>query len=190
MTAAEPLLALDGVSAGYGAPVVRDVSLSLRPGEVVGLSGPNGAGKSTLLRAISGEARIFGGRVRRRPGLRIACQGRHPADGSECPINGLDILRLMDTPPETAPARVRALLTRRIDTLSAGQRQLLMVWAVLAGPAELVMLDEPTGNLDPHGIETLTHALAAWPGHRAALVVSHEAAFLSAVAVRTVALAR
>ena len=62
--AADPVLTLDGLTAGYnGSPVLRDVSLTVRPGEVVALLGANGAGKTTTLRAIVGVLKPMRGRV-------------------------------------------------------------------------------------------------------------------------------
>src|SRR5258708_3150484 len=58
------VLAAEGITAGYGgAPVVRDVSIQVGPGEVVAMIGPNGAGKSTLLKSLVGVVRVMSGRV-------------------------------------------------------------------------------------------------------------------------------
>ena len=60
----DPVLAIEGLAAGYdGAPVVRDLDLTVGAGEVVALLGPNGAGKTTTLKAISGIVRPLGGRI-------------------------------------------------------------------------------------------------------------------------------
>ena len=75
---AEPLLEIRDLVAGYRAPVVGPFSLTVRPGETIGLAGPNGSGKSTLLRAIANGARIFGGSVLRRRGLTVAWQQQQP----------------------------------------------------------------------------------------------------------------
>ena len=69
-----PLLQANSVVAGYGIPVVGPFSISIAPGEIIGLSGPNGSGKSTLLKAIGNGARIFSGQLERRPGLTLAWQ--------------------------------------------------------------------------------------------------------------------
>jgi len=73
------MIELDGVCAGYARPVVGPVNLAVQPGEVVGLAGGNGVGKSTLLKAITGQARIFSGQIRRTPAcLREITSGSAP----------------------------------------------------------------------------------------------------------------
>lgn len=179
-----PLLEIRELRAGYGQPVVGPLSLSLRPGEVLGLAGPNGCGKSTVLKALVGAARCFGGSVQRAADLRIAYQCQHDDGLEELPLNGGELLRLMQAGQAPLPARLQALLRTRLDRLSGGQRQLLMVWAALGHPAPLVLLDEPTNNLDPPGIELLAQRLQTLEPGRAALVVSHDSAFLQRVCHR------
>jgi zinc transport system ATP-binding protein len=82
------------------------------------------------------------------------------------------------------PPRLAAWLDQRVDSLSGGQFQILSVWAVLGGPADLVLLDEPTNNLDPEGETILAHALQGGLEDRAVLLVSHERAFLERVSSR------
>lgn len=80
------------------------------------------------------------------------------------------------------------LLPQRLDRLSGGQHQLLCVWAALAGPGRLVLLDEPTNNLDPTHMALLAQMLAARAADRAVLLVSHERAFLDAHCTRVLEL--
>jgi zinc transport system ATP-binding protein len=174
----QPLLTANGLVAGYSKPVIGPLSFSIRPGEVVGLWGANGCGKSTLLRAIASRARIFEGDLERKPDLTLAWQMQQPVRLDEMPLNGQDYLRYAQSDRETPPARLTPWLHRRIDKLSGGQFQLLAVWAVLGGWSDLVLLDEPTNNLDPGGEQLLAEMLRSEQGHRAALVVSHERRFL------------
>jgi zinc transport system ATP-binding protein len=178
-----PLLVANGLVAGYSEPVIGPLSFSLQPGEVVGLWGANGCGKSTLLRTIAGKARIFEGALEHPPGLTLAWQAQQPVRLDEMPLNGHDYLRYAqaDRPP---PARLIPWLGRRIDTLSGGQFQFLAVWAILGGSADLVLLDEPTNNLDPDGEQLLTEMLRLKQGHRAVLLVSHERQFLQTACSR------
>jgi len=186
-----PLLELHDVVAGYGEPVVGPVSLSLEPGEVVGLAGPNGAGKSTLLGAIIGTTRVFSGSVRRREGMRVAVQAQVPSRLKEMPVTGIEILRLTGADHHEVPARVKPLLDLRLDRMSGGQYQLLNVWACLGCGAELVLLDEPTNNMDPRAMAALEEVvLTSREAGRGMLVVSHEHDFLERVSTRLVEVAR
>ena len=175
---AEPLLRATALVAGYDEPAVGPLSFAVGPGEVVGLWGPNGSGKSTLLRAIAGTARVFAGRVEHLPGLTLAWQAQQPVRLDEMPFSGRDYLRFARADREPPPGRLAAWLPRRVDALSGGQFQLMAVWAMLGGHADLVMLDEPTNNLDPGGEDMLAGILGREQGRRAVLLVSHERPFL------------
>lgn len=181
-----PLLALHDLTAGYGRPVVGPLSLAVTVGEVVGLWGENGSGKSTVLRAIAGSATLHGGRIHRREGLRVAWQDQHPVRLAEMPFTGGEYLRYAGAAVEAVPKRLTPLLGRRVDALSGGQFQLLAVWAALGGPSELVLLDEPTNNLDPEAEDLLAELVRQGAGRRAVLVVSHERPFLEQICSRIV----
>ncbi len=184
------LITFEGVRAGYEAPVVGPLSFAVRAGEVVGLSGPNGCGKTTAMRVLTGEARLFEGRVERGPQLDIAYQAQQGIEVEELPLRALELFRLMsDADPGALPARLQRILDRRIDRLSGGERQLLTVWSVLSHPARLLLLDEPTNNLDPDGERLLGEALCRTRGERGVLLISHELAFLERVCDRLVEVA-
>jgi zinc transport system ATP-binding protein len=173
--------------AGYARPVVGPVSFVLGDGEVVGLQGPNGSGKSTLLKAVAGLARIHAGAVIRRPGLTLAVQAQHPVRLREMPFTGHEYLAYAGAVHQAPPPRLAAWLDRRIDTLSGGQFQLLTTWAQLATATDLVLLDEPTNNLDPEGENLLAQILRSEIGRRAVLLVSHERAFVERACSRVIA---
>ena len=159
------------------------------PGEVVGIWGPNGAGKSTLLNAVAGWARVHGGRLERPRDLSLAYQGQRPVRLPEMPFRVREYLTYLDAHHAEPPARLADWLDRRIDRLSGGQFQLLTVWACLASGADLVLLDEPSNNLDPQALDSLTELLRTREGHGAVLVVSHEGGFLEAACDRCVEVA-
>jgi zinc transport system ATP-binding protein len=182
MTAA--LFEIDALEAGYQRPVIGPLSFTLQTSEVVGIWGPNGSGKSTLLRALAGSARVFAGHIERAPGIKLAYQQQHPVRLPEMPIRGSEFLRFMHAQRERPPARLAALLDKRVDRLSGGQFQLLCIWACLAGDADVVLLDEPTNNIDPVSMSILREILHDGPAGRSVLVVSHERDFLAAACSR------
>jgi ATPase subunit of ABC transporter with duplicated ATPase domains len=167
--------------AGYAAPVIGPLSFTLQPGQALGIVGANGCGKSTLLKSFYGQARIFSGSVTRTPGITLACQQQHPVRLADVPLSVRDYLRLLDAEREALPERLAQLGNRRIDTLSGGQYQLLAVWACLASSAQVVLLDEPTNNLDPEGVGLLAAWLRERRKNRGLLLISHDAEFMASV---------
>jgi ABC-2 type transport system ATP-binding protein len=188
LTSHPPLLALAGVTAGYTHPVVGPVSFDVRAGEVLGLQGDNGIGKTTLMKLITGSARLFTGELERAPGLTVVHHWQRPERPPELPVTGREVLRLTGARLDPLPPRLAALSSRCLDEMSGGEFQLLHAWACLAGPARLVLLDEPTNNLDQESIELLLTGIRAIGPGRAALIVSHEAPFLERACNRVVSL--
>jgi zinc transport system ATP-binding protein len=184
----EPLLCVDNLRAGWdeaAGPVIGPLSFVVRAGEIVGLSGPNGAGKSTLLAAISGAAQIFSGSVRLASAARLTLQMQQLPELDGVPLTGAELLRLTGAPTAGLPPWLQSRLFERLDRLSGGQRQCLHLWACLDAPGEVVLLDEPTNNLDPAGIGFLVLALRQRAEQGAAIVlVSHDRDFLVAVCNR------
>lgn len=184
----QTLIEAQRLTAGYGGPVTGPLSFSIGSGEVVGIRGPNGSGKSTLLKALAGGARIFSGSLKKAEGLTLAFQEQRPVRPEEMPFTGFEYLRYAGADREPPPARLVPFLDRRIDRLSGGQFQLLNIWAVLGGHAEVVLLDEPTNNLDPKGEALLAEILHSEWKRRAVLLVSHEHDFLETACSRVMEL--
>ena len=161
------LFRLAGLTGGYGdVPVVHDLDLEVRPGELVGVLGRNGMGRSTALRTAFGLATRFGGTVTvagepmppRRPDL-LARRGASlmPEDRGVFPTltveENLQLARVRGYRPVIEPRDVFPLLTERAGqpagTLSGGQQQLVgLARAVLAG-SRLIVVDEVTQGLQP-----------------------------------------
>lgn len=183
------LLRTEQLVVGWQQPATQPLDLHVESGEIVGLTGPNGVGKSTLLSALAGRARVFSGRIEQRPGLRLALQRQDVPPVVGMPLSGRELLTLTGASAEGLPAWLAGRLDIRLDKLSGGQRHYLTLWAVLQAPADLVMLDEPTNNLDVAGVAHLTEHLrdraAAGAG---ILVVSHDTGFVNAVCDRVIAL--
>lgn len=190
MTVTPYLLELIEVRAGYAQPVVGPVSFSISPGEVLGLKGVNGVGKTTLLKLLTGEARLFAGRINRQPGLTVSHHRQRPERPPELPLTGNEVLRIAAVPTGNLPARVAVLGQRCLDEMSGGEFQLLHAWACLAGPSRLVLLDEPTNNLDQDAINLLQAELKTLSTDRGVLLVSHDTPFLEASCDRIVPLCR
>ena len=184
-----PLLSFRNVVAGYTGPVVGPVSFDLHAGAVLGLVGPNGSGKSTLIGALTGASRLFSGEVDRAPGASIAYQRQRPVRDADVPLRADELLRLTGAAADP-PESLRDLLRTRVDRLSGGQFQLLTVWACLGGDANVVVLDEPTNNMDPAAVDALADLLHATRSDRGVLVVTHDERFLSRVSANVLEVGR
>ncbi|MBS1189225.1 MAG: ATP-binding cassette protein [Rhodocyclaceae bacterium] len=181
------LLVTEGLVAGWEQPVTPPLSLELAAGEIVGLVGPNGVGKSTYLSALTGVARIFAGRFDKRPDLRLALQTQAPPPFAGLPLCGTELLQLTGATSDGLPPWLMDKLGWRLDQLSGGQRHFLALWAILQAPADVVLLDEPTNNLDVAGVAHLGGALRRRADEGAGLlVVSHDHDFVDKVCDRIV----
>lgn len=174
------------VRAGYDRPVLGPLSFEVRANEVVALWGPNGAGKTTALNVIGGAARVFSGTVERSDSLRISHQHQNPLPVSGIPLSGRELLQLTGADPDVLPVTLKPLMKRRLSQLSGGQLQLLQVWACLLAPVDLVLLDEPTNNVDLEGIVHLEAAFRTARHGRSILFVSHDRRFVEAVSDRII----
>jgi ATPase subunit of ABC transporter with duplicated ATPase domains len=180
------LLQLNAVSVGYQKPILANVSFTVHQGEVLGLSGSNGCGKSTLLKALSGEARVFTGTITKAPDLQISLQKQHPLRLANFPLSSHEYLRLMAADKAELPTRLAVLRHKRVDSLSGGQFQLLSIWACLASNSQLVLLDEPTNNLDPAGVNLLLTMLNERQPQQSIVLISHDKDFVQQATTRQI----
>ena len=186
---------VDRISKAYGgAVVVNDFSTRVMRGDRIGLLGPNGAGKTTLLRLLVGDLSPDSGAVERGTNVQVAYfdQQREQLDPEKSVVDtvadGNDTVTiggrsrhvhgyLQDFlfPPERAQSPVKAL--------SGGERNRLLLARLLTRPANVLVLDEPTNDLDLETLELLEQLLIEFPG--TILVVSHDRRFLDNVVTST-----
>lgn len=180
----EWLLRVDGLCAGYARPVVGPISFCVERGDVITVRGPNGSGKSTLLNALVGGAHLFSGTIHRRPGVRISHQQQAALPLDSVPLSGRELLALTDADVGGLPDWIAPLVGKRLDRLSGGQLQFMQVWACLKAPVDVVLLDEPTNNVDPQGAQHLKMQINAMRPTHAILVISHDHALLDGISTR------
>ena len=179
-----------GVTAGYGdLPTVRDLSLAVRPGEIVALLGPNGAGKTTALLALTGELPLMSGTIKWegqpiRPRLhRLAKRGLAwvPDDrGVLMTMSVRDNLRLGRGAIQDAVSifpELGKLLNRAAGLISGGEQQMLALGRALASNPSLLLLDELSLGLAPIAVDRLFTALRSAVRERsmAVLLVEQQA---------------
>ena len=161
-----------------------DASLSLAEGELVCLIGPNGSGKTSLLHALAGiggrpgMVSLDGGDPRRLgPALRPRAFTYLPAARDlPWPLLARDLIALGGGDADLPALALAPLLDRRVDTLSTGERSRVLIARALAPRPKLLLLDEPTANLDPLWQIRLMELVRAEiaTGGRAALVAIHD----------------
>ncbi len=191
LTSPSPLLVVDAVVAGYAQPTVGPVSFTVARGDVVGLAGVNGSGKTTLLNAIVGTARIFSGHVTCDRAAGVSVLRQFPVRLPEMPFLGSEFLEMTGASRQEVPRHLRPLIDMRVDRLSGGQYQLLLVWACLGSASSLVLLDEPTNNMDPDAVDAVGHMLIeSRTRGKGLLVVSHEPGLLERVCTHVVKVGR
>jgi zinc transport system ATP-binding protein len=211
-------VAIAGVSFSYGdAPVLEGVDLDVAQGEFLGLVGPNAGGKSTLLRLILGLLEPQAGQVLvlGRPAAEarrlLGYVPQHPGFPRDFPITVEQVVLMGRlglgrgwrrwlggwSPADRAAARAALLevqaadlANRQIGTLSGGQLQRVLVARALVGEPRLLILDEPTANIDQRMEGEIFELLRALNARMTILVVSHDVAFISAYVSRVACLNR
>ncbi|MCX6544375.1 MAG: ATP-binding cassette domain-containing protein [Acidobacteria bacterium] len=177
-----------------GLPVVSDFTTRIIRGDRIELIGPNGAGKTTLLRLLLGETTPDSGEIRRGANVQVAYYDQQreqldpertvfdtigegndtvTVDGRSRHVNGY--LRDFLFPPERARSPVKSL--------SGGERNRLLLARLFTRPANVLVLDEPTNDLDLETLELLEAQLVEWSG--TLLLVSHDRVFLDNVVTST-----
>ncbi|MES1943644.1 ABC transporter [Salinisphaera sp. PC39] len=188
------IVAEDVSYAWEGRPVVRDFSTVIQRGDKVGIVGPNGCGKTTLIRLLLGELAPQSGRIELGTNLEVAHFDQHRAaldpdatvadnvagGRSAVTVDGqsrhvMSYLQDFLFAPERARSPTRVL--------SGGERNRLLLARLFTRPANLLVMDEPTNDLDIETLELLEERLVAYEG--TLLLVSHDRAFLDNVVTST-----
>jgi ABC transport system ATP-binding/permease protein len=178
-------------------PIIRDFSATIQRGDKVGIIGPNGSGKTTLLRLLIGELIPQQGEIRHGTNVEIAYfdQLRAQLDESKSVLEnvgqGRDTITINGRARNIIGYLEDFLFTRErvrapISALSGGERNRLLLARLFAQPANLLVLDEPTNDLDLETLEVLEDLLLDYSG--ALLLVSHDRAFLNNLATSTLIL--
>ncbi|MDH4164948.1 MAG: energy-dependent translational throttle protein EttA [Gammaproteobacteria bacterium] len=186
-----------GLSKAYGDKLLFDnLDFNLPQGGIVGIIGPNGAGKTTLFRIITGQEQADGGELRIGPTVQLAYvdQSRQSLDDRKTVFaeisNGLDTIKVgnYETPARAYVGRFNfrgAQQQQTIGELSGGERNRVHLAKVLKEGGNVILLDEPTNDLDIETLRALEEALLSFPG--CAVVISHDRWFLDRIATHILA---
>ncbi len=178
-------------------PIIRDLTTTIMRGDRIGIIGPNGSGKTTLLRLLLGELKAESGNLRL--GTNVQCayfdqlHGRLDPDKTliENVGEGSTTVTVNSRSKQVmaylqdfmfTPFKSRAL----VQTLSGGERNRLQIAKVFTQPSNVLVLDEPTNDLDIETLELLEEMLIDYPG--TVLIVSHDRAFLNNIITSTLVL--
>ncbi len=197
------MISIGNVSFSFGeVAVLHDVSFDIAEKEFVAIIGPNGGGKTTLVKLImglleprQGTIRVFG-RSPRASARRFGYMPQHPNLDPEFPVSVMNVVlmgRLGHSPGlgpfRAADRRIAAsaldevgcghLKSRSFSELSGGQRQRVLIARALASDPDILILDEPTANLDPSVQDDLYDLLHRLNGRMTVVIVSHDVAFVS-----------
>lgn len=179
-----------------GREVLRDVEWRIAPGERTGILGVNGAGKSTLLGLVDGTVQPTSGRVKRGKTVKVATLSQRLDELDDVARDPVRVVlgRLRTTytfgsgskVTELTPSQLlerlgfaSAQLSTPVKDLSGGQKRRLQLLLILLDQPNLLVLDEPTNDLDTDMLAALEDVLDSWPG--TLLVVSHDRYFLERV---------
>ncbi|MCQ4234393.1 MAG: energy-dependent translational throttle protein EttA [Pseudomonas sp.] len=188
----DKVIELKNVRKGYGDRVlIDDLSFSVPKGAIVGVIGGNGAGKSTLFRMLMGKETPDSGSIEIGETVQLACvdQSRDDLDGNktvwEAVSDGLDQIRIgnYEVPSRSYVGRFNfkgADQQKFVKDLSGGERGRLHLALTLKQGANVLLLDEPSNDLDVETLRSLEEALLDFPG--SAIVISHDRWFLDRVA--------
>jgi sulfate-transporting ATPase len=191
------VITFEGVSKAYGDRLLIDnLSFSVPPGAIVGIIGPNGAGKSTLFRMITGKEQPDSGKVGVGGTVKLAYvdQSRDALDGSKTVFEeisgGSDILTVgkFETPSRAYIGRFNFKggdQGKQVGNLSGGERGRLHLAKTLIAGGNVLLLDEPSNDLDVETLRALEDALLEFAG--CVLVISHDRWFLDRICTHILA---
>ncbi len=193
----DKVIEFTGVSKSFGDKLLMDkLSFNIPPGAIVGIIGPNGAGKSTLFKMITGQQQPDSGEIVIGPTVRMAYvdQSRDCLDGSKTVFEelaeGRDILQIgkFEMPSRAYIGRFNFKggdQGKQVGNLSGGERGRLHLAKTLMAGANVLLLDEPSNDLDVETLRALEDALLEFPG--CALVISHDRWFLDRICTHILA---
>ncbi|MGB6427630.1 MAG: energy-dependent translational throttle protein EttA [Methyloceanibacter sp.] len=182
----------DHIEKGFGDTLlIDDLSFKLPPGGIVGVIGPNGAGKTTLFRMIVDQEKPDGGDIRIGDTVKLGYvdQSRDSLDGKKSVFeeisDGNDVIKLGN---REVPSRAYVGWfnfkgpdqQKKVGQLSGGERNRVHLAKMLKSGANLILLDEPTNDLDVETLSSLEAALEDFPG--CAVIISHDRFFLDRIA--------
>ncbi len=176
--------------------LVDDLSFKLPPGGIVGVIGPNGAGKTTLFRMITGQEKPDEGELRTGPTVKLAYvdQSRDSLDGEKSVFQEVsDGLDFVDLGQKKMPSRAYLAAfnfkgtdqQKKVKDLSGGERNRVHLAKTLKKGGNLILLDEPTNDLDVETLRSLEEGLLEFAG--CAVVISHDRWFLDRIATHILA---
>jgi sulfate-transporting ATPase len=186
-----------GVSKGYGGRLlVEDMTFALPPGGIVGVIGPNGAGKTTLFRMITGQETPDAGSIRVGDTVKLAYvdQSRQSLDPQksiwEVISGGDELIQLGGVSVKSRGYVARFNFTgadqqKKVNLISGGERNRVHLACMLKEGGNVILLDEPTNDLDVNTMRALEEALENFAG--CAVVISHDRWFLDRIATHILA---
>jgi sulfate-transporting ATPase len=193
----DKVIEFNGVTKSFGDKLLMDnVSFNIPAGAIVGIIGPNGAGKSTLFKMITGQQQPDSGEVVVGPTVKMAYvdQSRDCLDGSKTVFEelaqGSDILQIgkFEMPSRAYIGRFNfkgADQGKQVGNLSGGERGRLHLAKTLMAGGNVLLLDEPSNDLDVETLRALEDALLEFPG--CAMVISHDRWFLDRICTHILA---
>jgi ATP-binding cassette subfamily F protein uup len=196
-----PLIRINEVTIRFlGPPLLDHVTCQIESSQRIGLLGRNGSGKTTLMRMMCGDATPDSGQCVLSPGVKVALLPQDvPRDlvgtVENVVLHGLPESELTDSHLWESQQRVEKLLSRMnlsadldVPTLSSGMKRRVLLARALVSDPDVLLLDEPTNHLDIDTIRWLEDFLLRWP--TTLIFVTHDRAFLRAVATRIIELDR